>query len=224
MTGTDLDLVRPLAEGRIRVALARQVAEWSGETEDAVRPHLDRLASPDVGWLEKRFFSEEWPAGKFALTRPIAVREPGEPVPDLKAVLHKIMSRRVLAPRRALDAEMIMGFRATRKLVDHIGGVMPHGSQTGFYAHLAVVTDMYLAVRRDRPHLAASWRVEGAYRAAHPGLGDLAPDAVAIDADGSPRAFKYGGSRTDQAWRRPDWPEVFNRTCEELGIFAWEIW
>jgi hypothetical protein len=218
MKATDLALVRPLAEARCRVAMTRQIAEWSGEPQDDVARRLEWLASPDVGWLEKSFFSDEWPAGKFALTRPIAVREPGGPVPDPEAVRHRIVSRRMLPEQ---DTK---GFCATRKLAEHIGGVMPSGSKLSFYDHVLVVTDVYLAVRRDRPHLAASWLVEGAYRATKPGLGDVGPDAVAIDADGSRRAFKYGGSGTDQVWRAPDWPERFNRSCEELGIFAWEIW
>jgi hypothetical protein len=84
-------------------------------------------------------------------------------------------------------------------------------------AHDVCVADIYLGVWRNRPHLAATWLGEDAWRARNPSeLG--VPDAVAVDTDGTLRGFEH--VTISYSIERL---EKFDRDCEALGILAWEM-
>jgi hypothetical protein len=225
MKSDDIEVLRPFTEGRFRAADRRQIAEIRNKPEDEVGAALERLWHD--GLLATMFPVSSWPAGSRALTRPLAVREKGQPCPDLQAVWHKVRSRRMVDchDRRTLaGSRYSTPYRVTKEAIDRLGGVLPDIALCALPDDDVCMTDVYIAVLKGRPQLAANWFSEDAYRAANPGLGNGVVDAVAIDADGSPRAFKYVGISPHEAWRGPGWVGELNRRLEVLGIFDWELW
>jgi hypothetical protein len=97
--------------------------------------------------------------------------------------------------------------------------VTPDLSKPHQAAHDLAVVEMYLAVAKVRPRLAAKWIGEDLFRAAKPGRGAV-PDAVAIDDGGLVRAFEYGSEHYDAARL-----EELDRRCSlELGFASFEVW
>jgi hypothetical protein len=215
----DLELLPILLEGRARLWTPRQVAERAGDYDFQTRAALERLRN--AGLIAALTLLGQRPAGSQALTRPLAVREKGEPCPDLRAVIHKVRSRRMVdfadwicEGRRCREHT---AYYATERAFERFGGVMPGAPKLHQAAHDVCTTDLYLAVWRNRPHLAATWLSEDAWRAQHPSkLG--VPDAVAVDTDGTLRGFEYVTISYDIGRL-----EKFDRDCEALGIAAWEM-
>jgi hypothetical protein len=194
--------------GHHRFVTARQVALLLCVPEAQVARELERLRLG--GWLGRFITWEAPPAGEFTLAGPLAVRERGGPMPDLREVARRAAARRLRPTRR------VWSYHATRRAVNLVGGVMPDLTKPFQAPHDVACVDMFLAVRSARPHLAESWFGEDYIRRALPGPGGV-PDAVAIDADGSLRAFEYAGDSYDLGRLLS-----LDRECLELGIFAWE--
>jgi hypothetical protein len=196
--------------GTFRAMSARQDAVMFGLPEAQSRRELERLCA--AGWLGRLATWEVVPAGRLALTGPLAVRERGGPPPDLKAVARELDARRMRARRP------VVAYRATARAVNLVGGTTPDLSKPGQASHDLAIVDMYLAATADRPALAAGWFGEDEIRRVLRG-GDSYPDALVVKADGSLRAFELGG--TTYTVRRL---EECLLGCARLGILEWEVW
>lgn len=195
--------------GTFRAMSARQDAVMFDLSEAQSKRELERMCA--AGWLCRMATWEVVPAGRLALTGPLAVRERGDPLPDLRAVARELEARR-MGPRRP-----VVAYQATARAVNLVGGVTPDGSKPGQSSHDLAIVDMYLAVMTDRPALSASWFGEDEIRRVLR-ASDSYPDALVLMANGSLRAFELGGAYPVRRL------EKLALDLEQLGIFEWEIW
>lgn len=190
----------------VRALTARQIADgfFDGNVRVAIR-QLNSLVSQQL-LVKTRLPVREIP--EFA--NPLATWRVGEDLPNFGSIVVTIRNRWQSAPTKVTSiylagpvAARLLGYRVTGKLKRPLQA-----------SHDLGLAGVYLAVRRDRPHLAKFWFGEDV---APKQLGSV-PDAIYIDGDGKTSiAFEFCGLYSVSRLR------AFHHHCAQRRI-RYELW
>lgn len=208
LTPADEELL-PVLSLRSRVASTRQIARlWNqAPISGPVILRLKRLRT--MGLLgEARATAIELPE----LLGPLVSWSPGEWVPEFGAVAWILRKRWQCEP-----APVVLYYATTRCAQLYGGRRSGFPSCAAHISHDLGVTEMFLAIKRDAPHLLKLWVDEN--RLAPYRRGQKLPDAVLADSPSSVplRVLEFGGRYGKTRLRD------FHDDCEERGL-PYEIW
>ena len=146
------------------------------------------------------------------LLTPVATWKPGEVVPEMGVISHRLQSRWRKRPTRSCRA-ILATPQAAQLLGCHASGELTRPTQA---CHDLGVAAVWLHYDRTDPDRAAAWRGEDVL--AHTRRGEKCPDAFLVDAQGRVQSVvEFGGDYG------PERVRAFQLDCADRQL-PYEIW